>query len=66
MSNLKLIKGSIIGFIGPNGAGKTTFIYTITGLFAPKKRGKFSLRGRIDGVKPLGLFNIGGGKKFSK
>lgn len=51
--NLKIKKGSVIGFLGRNGAGKSTLLKVITGVLTPTS-GNIVVDGRISALIELG------------
>jgi branched-chain amino acid transport system ATP-binding protein len=59
-----LEKGDILGLIGPNGAGKTTIFNLINGYFPPTGGTILFKGGRIDGLKPHDVCQLGLARTF--
>jgi branched-chain amino acid transport system ATP-binding protein len=59
-----LEKGDILGLIGPNGAGKTTIFNLINGYYPPTGGTILFKGGRIDGLKPHTVCNLGLARTF--
>jgi branched-chain amino acid transport system ATP-binding protein len=57
-------KGEILGLIGPNGAGKTTIFNLINGYFPPTGGTILFKGGRIDGLKPHTVCQLGLARTF--
>jgi len=62
--SLELEAGQIFGLIGPNGSGKTTLFNLITGLERQDKGSVYFKGGRIDGLKPHQICQLGIGRTF--
>lgn len=61
---LRIEKGRITGLIGPNGAGKTTLFNLVVGLYAPEEGAIYLNGGRIDGLPPYEVVQLGVAKTF--
>ncbi|MGZ5428241.1 MAG: ABC transporter ATP-binding protein [Thermoanaerobaculia bacterium] len=59
-----LEKGDILGLIGPNGAGKTTIFNLINGYYPPTGGTILFKGGRIDGLKPHTVCQLGLARTF--
>jgi branched-chain amino acid transport system ATP-binding protein len=67
---LEINEAEIVALVGSNGAGKTTLLNTISGLLRPASGSVEFLAGRIDGLPPHAIVELGishvpeGGKVF--
>jgi branched-chain amino acid transport system ATP-binding protein len=67
---LEVHEGEIVALVGSNGAGKTTLLNTITGVLRPASGSVKFFGGRIDGLPPHAIVELGishipeGGKVF--
>jgi branched-chain amino acid transport system ATP-binding protein len=62
--SFELRKGEILGLIGPNGAGKTTMFNVVNGFYHPSRGEVFFKDGRISGLKPHQICQLGIARTF--
>lgn len=62
--NFSIHSGELVGLIGPNGAGKTTLFNLLMGLIKPNEGEIYLEQGKITGLKPHQICQMGMVKTF--